>query len=202
MTLGEKLKTYRAEHNMTQEELAARLFVTRAAVSKWERDAGYPGIDSLKLIAKLMDCTLDELVSDDDVEGQKLRDKRASGRAYVCAVACFAVAVLFALLAYFLAQPLFLIGAGSLARSLSQKMSREDKLEERDERNQLIDMKSKSLAFRLTQGISFVLGLLFLVSGAVAKDDAIVALGLGFLFTVTISMFGEMGAFLHYEKKL
>lgn len=113
MTLGEKLKTYRAEHNMTQEELAARLFVTRAAVSKWERDAGYPGIDSLKLIAKLMDCTLDELVSDDDVEGQKLRDKRAAGRAYVCAVACFAVAVLFALLAYFLAQPLFLIGAGS-----------------------------------------------------------------------------------------
>lgn len=97
---------------------------------------------------------------------------------------------------------LFLIGAGSLARSLSQKMSREDKLEERDERNQLIDMKSKSLAFRLTQGISFVLGLLFLVSGAVAKDDSIAALGLGFIFTVTISMFGEMGAFLHYEKKL
>ena len=97
---------------------------------------------------------------------------------------------------------LFLIGAGSLARGLSQKMSREDKLEERDERNQLIDMKSKSLAFRLTQGISFVLGLLFLVSGTVAKDDAIVSLGLGFLFTVTISMFGEMGAFLHYEKKL
>lgn len=97
---------------------------------------------------------------------------------------------------------LFLIGAGSLARSLSQKMSREDKLEERDERNQLIDMKSKSLAFRLTQGISFVLGLLFLVGGAVAKDDSIAALGLGFIFTVTISMFGEMGAFLHYEKKL
>lgn len=97
---------------------------------------------------------------------------------------------------------LFLIGAGSLARSLSQKMSREDKLEERDERNQLIDMKSKSLAFRLTQGISFVLGLLFLVGGAVAKDDTIAALGMGFIFTVTISMFGEMGAFLHYEKKL
>ena len=93
----------------------------------------------------------------------------------------------------FLIVLLFLIGAGSLARSLSQKMSREDKLEERDERNQLIDMKSKSLAFRLTQGISFVLGLLFLVSGAVAKDDAIVALGLGFLFTVTISMFGKWG---------
>ena len=97
---------------------------------------------------------------------------------------------------------LLLTGAGSLARSLSRKMSREDIVEEQDERNRLIDMKTKGLAFRLTGGISYVLGLLFLVSGVVAKDDAIVALGLGFLFTVTISKFGELAAFLHYEKKL
>ena len=81
-------------------------------------------------------------------------------------------------------------------------MSREDMVEERDERNRLIDMKTKGLAFRLTEGISYVLGLLFLVSGAPAKDDAIVALGLGFILTVTIAMFAEVGAWFHYEKKL
>ena len=97
---------------------------------------------------------------------------------------------------------LLLTGAGSLARSLSRKMSREDIVEERDERNRLIDMKTKGLAFRLTEGISYVLGLLFLVSGALAKDDAIVALGLGFILTVTIAMFAEVGAWFHYEKKL
>ena len=97
---------------------------------------------------------------------------------------------------------LLLTGAGSLARSLSRKMSREDMVEERDERNRLIDMKTKGLAFRLTEGISYVLGLLFLVSGALAKDDAIVALGLGFILTVTIAMFAEVGAWFHYEKKL
>ena len=97
---------------------------------------------------------------------------------------------------------LLLTGAGSLARSLSRKMSREDMVEERDERNRLIDMKTKGLAFRLTEGISYVLGLLFLVSGALAKDDAIVALGLGFILTVTIAMFAEVGAGFHYEKKL
>ena len=113
MTLGEKLKQYRTDAGLTQEELADRLFVTRAAVSKWERDLGYPGIDSLKLIAAQMGCTLDELVSDDDVENQKRLDERAARRMYVCAVACFAFAVLFALLAYFLEQPLYLIGAGA-----------------------------------------------------------------------------------------
>ena len=97
---------------------------------------------------------------------------------------------------------LLLTGAGSLARSLSRKMSREDMVEERDERNRLIDMKTKGLAFRLTEGISYVLGLLFLVSGALAKDDAIVALGLGFILTVTIAMFAEVGAWFHYGKKL
>ena len=97
---------------------------------------------------------------------------------------------------------LLLTGAGSLARSLSRKMSREDMVEERDERNRLIDMKTKGLAFRLMEGISYVLGLLFLVSGALAKDDSIVALGLGFILTVTIAMFAEVGAWFHYEKKL
>ena len=81
-------------------------------------------------------------------------------------------------------------------------IDREDMVEEQDERNRLIDMKAKGLAFRLTEGISYVLGLLFLVSGALAKDDAIVALGLGFILTVTIAMFAEVGAWFHYEKKL
>ena len=112
MTLGEKLKNYRLAAGLTQDELADRLYVTRAAVSKWERDEGYPGIDSLKFIAKQLGCTLDELVSEDDVRNQRAIEERAAKRMYVCAVASFAVAVLFALLAYFLAQPLYLIGAG------------------------------------------------------------------------------------------
>ena len=57
-------------------------------------------------------CTLDELVSDDDVEHQRQLENRMAKRMYVCAIACFAVAVVFALLAYFLEQPLWLIGAG------------------------------------------------------------------------------------------
>lgn len=111
MTLGEKLKKFRNDTGMTQEELAARLYVTRAAVSKWETDRGYPAIDSLKLIARLMDCTLDELVSDDDVENQKRMEMKRAKQMCFCAIAFFAVAVVFALVAYFLKNPWWTIGA-------------------------------------------------------------------------------------------
>ena len=111
MTLGEKLKKFRNDTGMTQEELAARLYVTRAAVSKWETDRGYPAIDSLRLIARLMDCTLDELVSDDDVENRKRMEMKRAKQMYVCAIVFFAVAVVFALVAYFLKNPWWTIGA-------------------------------------------------------------------------------------------
>ena len=65
--LSEKLKKYRADNNLTQEEFAAKLFVTRNAVSKWENDNGYPNIDTLKDIAKLLNITIDELLGEDDV---------------------------------------------------------------------------------------------------------------------------------------
>ena len=52
---------------------------------------------------------------------------------------------------------LFAFGFVSIMRSISQRMAKEDKLEELDERNRLITMKSKSKSFQLTQIISFTL---------------------------------------------
>lgn len=66
MEFNEKLQQLRKEKGLTQEELAARLFVSRTAVSKWESARGYPNIDSLKAIARLFSITLDELLSSDE----------------------------------------------------------------------------------------------------------------------------------------
>ena len=66
--LGEKIKQYRVENNLTQDELASKLFVTRNAVSKWENNNGYPCIDTLKDIAKLLNITVDDLISDNNLD--------------------------------------------------------------------------------------------------------------------------------------
>lgn len=63
MEFHEKLQELRKNKNLTQEELAECLFVSRTAISKWESGRGYPNIDSLKQIAKYFDITIDELLS-------------------------------------------------------------------------------------------------------------------------------------------
>lgn len=63
MEFGEKLQELRSSKNLTQEELAEALFVSRTAISKWESGRGYPNIDSLKEISKFFGVSIDELLS-------------------------------------------------------------------------------------------------------------------------------------------
>lgn len=67
MEFNEKLVQLRKSRNMTQDELSEALYVSRAAVSKWESGRGLPSIDSLKDIAKFFSVSIDELLS-----GEKL----------------------------------------------------------------------------------------------------------------------------------
>lgn len=64
MTLGEKLKEARKNAALSQEQLAEKLCVSRAAVAKWETDKGIPDIMNLKAISKLLDISIDALLDD------------------------------------------------------------------------------------------------------------------------------------------
>ncbi|HIT61134.1 MAG TPA: DUF2178 domain-containing protein [Candidatus Fimousia stercorigallinarum] len=96
---------------------------------------------------------------------------------------------------------LFVLGFGSIMRSMSQRMTKEDKLEELDERNRLITLKSKSKSFQLTQMISFILMLVLLVMGKVFDYEGFIAMGVGLAFAFTISMFAEIFTYMYYESK-
>ena len=52
MTIGEQIRELRKKQNMTQEDLAARLYVTPQAVSQWERDLTIPNTDKLAKLAE------------------------------------------------------------------------------------------------------------------------------------------------------
>ena len=62
MTLGERIKNYRKELGLSQEELAEKINVSRQAITKWENDSGIPDIDNLISLSKIMGILLDELV--------------------------------------------------------------------------------------------------------------------------------------------
>lgn len=78
MEFNEKLQSLRKQKNLTQEELAEKLFVSRAAISKWESGRGYPNIDSLRAIAAFFSVTVDELLSADETLTLAEADRRES----------------------------------------------------------------------------------------------------------------------------
>jgi len=67
MEFNEKLTQLRKQKDLTQEQLAEKLYVSRTAISKWESGRGYPSIDSLKTIAAFFSVTVDELLSAEEI---------------------------------------------------------------------------------------------------------------------------------------
>ncbi len=65
MNFEEKLKLLRKKSNLTQEELAEKLCVSRQAITKWENGDGLPDIDNLKEISRLFKVSIDELVKEE-----------------------------------------------------------------------------------------------------------------------------------------
>ena len=63
LELSEKLQELRRSRELTQEELADALYVSRTAVSKWESGRGTPSIDSLKELSRFFSISIDELLS-------------------------------------------------------------------------------------------------------------------------------------------
>ena len=68
MKLSDYLKKYRKENNLTQSDLAEKLFVSKQAISKWENDRGLPDIYTYPLLSDVLGVTIDELMGKDFVK--------------------------------------------------------------------------------------------------------------------------------------
>lgn len=60
--VGERIAEHRKRLGLSQDELADRLYVTRQAVSKWERGASAPSLDTLGEMRKLFSVSIEELL--------------------------------------------------------------------------------------------------------------------------------------------
>ena len=74
MKIGEVIRKYRKERQLTQEETARILGVTASAVNKWENGVSYPDIFLLAPIARLFGISTDTLLSyREDLTPQEIR---------------------------------------------------------------------------------------------------------------------------------
>ena len=86
MQFHERLKNYRKENGLTQEELAEKIHVSRSAVAKWENGLGLPSSELLDEMAKFFGITSNELLADRDTETIKLSQQKKLLIGLVCLV--------------------------------------------------------------------------------------------------------------------
>ncbi|GAB1810725.1 helix-turn-helix domain-containing protein [Priestia megaterium] len=72
MRLGDQLQRLREEKNMSREELAQQINVSRQAVYKWENNKGYPDIQNLLRLSEIYETTIDELIKNDPTLQRKI----------------------------------------------------------------------------------------------------------------------------------
>jgi len=65
MDLGKKILELRKKENLSQEQLAEKMNVTRQTISKWELNETTPDIKQAKELSKLFKISLDELTEND-----------------------------------------------------------------------------------------------------------------------------------------
>lgn len=76
LELGNQIKKYRADNNLSQEDLAEKIYVTRQTISNWETGKSYPDIHSLLLMSTLFNVSLDQLIKG-DIETMKEEIKQS-----------------------------------------------------------------------------------------------------------------------------
>lgn len=60
--VGNKIQYYRKKQNLSQEDLASKLFVTRQALSKWENGTSSPSIDTLLEMCTIFEISFEEIL--------------------------------------------------------------------------------------------------------------------------------------------
>lgn len=83
MNFSDNLKKIRKDNNLSQEELAEKLGVSRQSVSKWESNQAYPEMDKIVQLCKMFNLNLDELINKDIKEVNETKQSKNTFNNYI-----------------------------------------------------------------------------------------------------------------------
>ena len=95
MNIGQRIQKIRQQKNITQEQLARDLAISRQAVSKWESGKAIPDIENLMYVSNLYGVSLDELIKGDDKVSQKIVADASAKKWHKLSILFFAALLLY-----------------------------------------------------------------------------------------------------------
>ena len=75
MNIGENIIKLRKEKNMTQEDLARKVFLSPKTISSYERNRSLPKMEILILLAKNLDCTIEDILGIRNDNNEEIKEK-------------------------------------------------------------------------------------------------------------------------------
>lgn len=97
MELGKQIKKFRNEFALSQDALAEKVYVSRQTISNWENDKSYPDVNSLVLLSKVFDTSIDNLIKG-DVQIMKEQVKSEDRKKFEKLSNVFGVLLMFAII--------------------------------------------------------------------------------------------------------
>lgn len=79
-SIGKKIKEARSIKEMTQQELADLLHVSRSAISNWESERNYPDLDTIVLLSDILEVSLDKLLREDKIMVKEISNEQRKNK--------------------------------------------------------------------------------------------------------------------------
>ena len=111
--LGDNIRKYRKENNISQEELAEKLGVTRQSISLWENNQTQPSLENIVALSKIFNVTTDnllatsEVLKEADITKTNPIEKKPITRKTIILTVIVTVALVIILGLFFVLKPLF-----------------------------------------------------------------------------------------------
>lgn len=123
---AEKIKKLRLSKNLTQEQEAKLLYVSRSAVAKWEHNRGFPNIETLQKISEIYEVSLDDLLSDKELEIiETEKNNRISGQRKML----IALSIILSIIIVFSTTLLFIYHPRTISKYIDDKDDTFSKIE-------------------------------------------------------------------------